>query len=75
MQWVLAKVSILVLTWNECRQTSVGKIAKDDGGQDSHWGSCDLALVEDLLPLLGEQRSWCIQQGGHTLPADASDGT
>ena len=68
-------VSFLVFVKDMCKHTSVGKVAEDGRGQDSHWGSCDFALVEDLLPLSGEQRSGCIQKSWHALPADASDGT
>lgn len=74
MQLVLAIVSKLVFIQRTRRHTSVGKVAKDGRGQDSHWWSCYLALIEYLLPLFGEQRCWCIHQGRHGLPADAPDG-
>lgn len=74
MQWVLKIVNTMSLLIHVRKHTSVGKVAKDGRRDGSHWWSYDFALVEDLLPLFGEQRSGCIEKSRHTLPAYASDG-
>lgn len=74
MQWVLEMVNTLDSMIYVRIRTSVGKVAKDGRGDGSHWWSYDFALVEDLLPLFGEQRSGCIQKSRHALPTDASNG-